>query len=180
MVKAYSLMIPTGIKLLINLHCPNFHHCCLCPTLFWTWWYIHHQRLSRKSRTLCFWWRRYYSMSDLWHWPKVGLSYSEWSQIIQGIASNRSLQTDYTRPLDPSQGHMPLNYWHFFRLYCCCSSLSRWFWPHHPALGTELCRMFSFLDHLQSDTDAPNATQSAVSQGTVKPFKLSTNQILVV
>lgn len=180
MVKACFLMIPTGIKLPINLHCPDFHPHRLSPTLFWTWGHTHHQRLSRKSRALCFWGRRYSSMSDLWHWPAVGLSYGEWGQIIQGIVSSCSWQTDYTRPFDPSQGYMPFNYWHFFRVCCCCSGLSSWFWPHHRALETKLCHMFSFLDHVQSDTDAPNATQSAVSQGIVKPFKFSTIQILVL
>lgn len=51
MVKACSLMTPTGIKLLIYLHCPDSHHRRLGPTLLCTWWHIHHQRLSGKSRT---------------------------------------------------------------------------------------------------------------------------------
>lgn len=105
MVKACSL-IPTGIKLLINLHCPDFHHCHLGPTLFWTWWHIQHQRLSRKSKTLCFWWRSCYRMSDLWHLPKLAcLFHGEWGQIIQGIVSNCTWQTNYTRPFTPSQGY---------------------------------------------------------------------------
>lgn len=80
--------------------------------------------------------------------------------MAQGVVSNCSSQTDYTGPLTPSQGYQ----WYlttediFFRLHCCCSSLISWFWSHHVALETNLCHMFSFLDHLLCNNGVPKAT----------------------
>lgn len=94
--------------------------------------------------------------------PKVGLlSQGERNQIAWDLTPTQGLKIDYISSLIslPRLVMVPQCCQHIFRLWNCCPTPDSWFQSYRCDSKFNLNYVFDFLDHLQSDNDAPLITK---------------------
>lgn len=98
MVRVYSLMRITGIKLLIGPE--PFRLPPLLPSFNRTWQHTHHYRQGTKKSTQCFWCRVYHCVPNCDSYQKLAhLSHGGRGHITHKALPPCSWQTDYIKPL---------------------------------------------------------------------------------